>query len=151
MTVWRLSAVKYAASLFSGEGAKLYGGRWSPSGWPVVYCAESRSLAVVEILTGLDDTDRLFEQAWVLASADIPEQCIEKPARIPDNWRQFPHTTATQTFGAVWLRARRSAALRVPSAVVPGEFNYLINPAHPDFKRVKLGRPEPFSFDPRLR
>lgn len=151
MTVWRLSAAKYAASLFSGEGAKLYGGRWTPSGWPAVYCAESRSLAVVEILTGLDDIDRLFEQAWVLASADIPEPCIEKPARVPDNWRQYPHATDTQTFGAEWLQARRSAALRVPSAVVPGEFNYLINPAHPDFKRVKIGRPEPFSFDPRLR
>ena len=151
MTVWRLSTVKYAASLFSGEGARLFGGRWSPVGLPVVYCAESRSLAVVEILTGLDDTDRLFEQAWVLAPAEIPDECIEKPARVPDNWRQYPHAPSTQTFGAEWVQAGRSAALRVPSAVVPGEFNYLLNPAHPDFKRVKTGKPEPFSFDPRLR
>lgn len=150
MTVWRLSSARYAATMFSGEGAKHYGGRWSPSGLAVIYCAESRSLALVEVLAGTDDVDKLSQQEWVLVPADIPEECIGKPARVPDDWRQYPHPPTTQAFGAEWVQTRRSVALRVPSVVVPGEFNYLLNPAHPDFKRVKVGQPEPFSFDPRL-
>jgi len=150
MTLWRLSSARYAATAFSGEGAKLYGGRWSPAGLAVIYCAESRSLALVEVLAGTDDADRLSRQEWVLVPADIPEDCMGKPTRVPDDWRQYPHPMATQSFGAEWVQARRSVALRVPSAVVPGEFNYLLNPAHPDFKHVKIGKPESFSFDPRL-
>jgi RES domain-containing protein len=80
----------------------------------------------------------------------IPDAAIEKPERFPETWRAMPHSLETQTFGAAWARERRSVTLRVPSAVVPGEFNYLINPLHPDFERVKIGKPERFSFDPRL-
>ncbi|HUG09498.1 MAG TPA: RES family NAD+ phosphorylase [Opitutaceae bacterium] len=150
MILWRLSAARFAATAFSGEGARLYGGRWSPAGLPVAYCAESRSLALVEVLAGTDDPARLFGQKWVLLSAEVPEDCVEKPARVPDNWRRFPYTPDTQAFGAEWMRSNRSVALRVPSAVVPGELNFLLNPAHPDFKRVKIEKPEPFDFDPRL-
>lgn len=150
MTVWRLSLARYAVTAFSGTGAKAYGGRWSPPGLAVIYSAESRSLALVEVLAGTDDSVRLIKQKWVLLSAEIPEECIEKPARVPDDWRQYPHSPAPQAFGAEWVQARRSVTLRVPSVVVPGEFNYLLNPAHPQFGRVKIGKPEPFSFDPRL-
>jgi RES domain-containing protein len=150
MTVWRLSSTRYAANMFSGEGAKHYGGRWSPSGLAVIYCAESRALALVEVRAGTDDVNRLFRQEWILVPADIPEECIEKPVRVPDDWRQYPHSPTTQSFGAEWVQTRRSVALRVPSVVVPGEFNYLLNPAHPQFAKVKIGKPEPFSFDPRL-
>lgn len=150
MILWRLTAARHAASAFSGDGARLYGGRWSPVGVPVVYCAESRSLALLEVLAGTDDPARLFQQPWVLISAEVPDECIDRPAGVPDSWRNHPHSSATQAFGAEWVRARRSSVLRVPSAVVPGEFNFLLNPAHPDFKRVKIGGPQPFSFDPRL-
>ena len=151
MTVWRLSSARYAATVFSGEGAKHYGGRWSPPGLAVIYCAESRSLALVEVLAGIDDVERLFGQEWLLVPADLPEEGLEKPAHVPDDWRKYPHSPATQAFGAEWVQNQRSVALRVPSVVVPGEFNYLLNPAHPDFKRVKAGKPEAFSFDPRLQ
>ena len=151
MTVWRLSLARYASNVFSGEGAKRYGGRWSPPGLAVIYCAESRSLALVEVLAGLDDADRLSIKEWVLVPADIPADCLGKPARVPDDWRQYPHTPATQAFGAEWVQNQRSVALRVPSVVVPGEFNYLLSPAHPQFAKVKVGKPEPFSFDPRLQ
>lgn len=116
----------------------------------VVYCAESRSLAAMEVLVGLDERERLLEIPWVCIPVALPRALIEMAAQVPSEWRQYPHSTATQAFGAEWVRSQRSAALRVPSAVVPGEFNYLLNPAHPKFTRVKVGKPEPFSFDPRL-
>ncbi len=150
MKAWRLCALQYARAAFSGEGAKLYGGRWSTPGIPLAYSSESRALTVIEILANAEEAERLFAREWVFVPAEIPVDCIEKPTRVPDDWRQYPHTTATQAFGTEWVKSQRSTALRVPSAVVPGEFNYLLNPGHPDFAKVKLGKPEPFSFDPRL-
>ena len=149
--VWRLCAAKYGATAFSGEGAELYGGRWSPTGIPIAYSSESRALAVVEVLANAEERDRLFAREWVLASAEVPPELIDKPARFPQNWREYPHGRETQLLGAEWAKARRSVVLRVPSAVVPGEFNYLLNPAHPQFAKVKVGKPQPFSFDPRLK
>lgn len=148
--MWRLCSATYADTAYDGEGAKLYGGRWSPAGLPVAYTAESRALAIVEVLANVDDPERLLELCWVLVPAEIAATAIEKPARVPESWRQFPHSAETQEFGARWVREARSLALRVPSAVVPGEFNYLINAVHPDFENMKIGKPEPFSFDPRL-
>lgn len=150
VVVWRLCAARHGARAFSGEGAERYGGRWSPPGARAVYTAESRSLAVVEVLAHVDDPARLSGMAWVSVSATVPAALIERPARVPEEWRAWPCKPATQEFGAAWLRDRRSVALRLPSVVIPGEFNYLLNPAHPDFGQVRLGHPEPFSFDPRL-
>jgi len=150
LLVWRLCASQYAATAFDGEGSRRFGGRWSPQGLPLCYCAESRALAIVEVLANADEPSRLTRLAWSFVSAVIPAAIIEKPPRYPDSWRQYPHDPATREFGARWAKERRSAALRVPSAVVPGEFNYLVNPLHPDFAKVKIGKPESFSFDPRL-
>lgn len=150
LTLWRLCAAKYASQAFSGEGAEMFGGRWSPPGVRVAYCAESRALAVVEVLASADDADRLTGIEWSLVPVLVPTDWVEKPARFPDTWRQFPHAPATQQVGGEWVRTRRSVALRVPSAIVPGEFNYLLNPAHPHFAKVRIGKAEPFSFDPRL-
>jgi RES domain-containing protein len=150
VVVWRLCAEKYARTAYDGEGARLYGGRWSPPGIPVVYCSESRALAVVEVLANVEEPERLLHMSWILVSAEVPAEAIEKPARFPENWRQFPHPPATQATGAAWAREERSLALRVPSAVVPGEFNFLLNPRHPDFERVTVGKPQPFAFDPRI-
>lgn len=150
LVVWRLCAEKYASTALDGEGARLYGGRWSPRGIRVNYTAESRALAVVEVLAQVDDRARLVDLRWVLVSAEFSETLVEKPSRYPADWRQFPRTMTTQAFGESWATDARTVALRVPSAVVPGEFNYLLNPAHPDFSRVKIAKPEPFTFDPRL-
>jgi RES domain-containing protein len=151
MLLWRLCSAKYSRTAYSGEGAELFGGRWSPPGLAVAYCSESRALAVVEVLVNADEPDRLFSVSWAMVPAEIPADLIEKPGRFPETWRQYPHPPETQMIGAEWVQARRSVALRVPSAVVPGEFNYLLNPAHPQFAKVKVGKSEPFSFDPRLR
>ncbi len=148
--VWRLCTAKYAKRAFDGESARLHGGRWSPKGIPLIYTAESRSLALLEVLANADEPGQLALIPWVFLRAELEPDMIQTPGRVPEDWRQFPHSVATQDFGARWAREGRSVALRVPSAVVPGEFNYLLNPAHPDFKRVKTGQPEPFNFDPRL-
>lgn len=148
--LWRLCAARYAATAYSGEGARRYGGRWSPTGLAVVYASESRALAVLEVLANAEDPEVLMDMPWALVAAEVPADVVEKPIRVPEDWRVFPHSPATRDFGAAWARDLRSAALRVPSAVVGGEFNYLLNPAHPDFKRVRIGKPEAFAFDPRL-
>jgi RES domain-containing protein len=151
LILWRLSAATYTATAFSGKGAEAVGARWSPPGIRVAYCSESRALAVVEVLASVEEADRLTGIEWRLVPARITSDCVEKPDRFPENWRQYPHPQQTQKIGAEWVQSLRSVALRVPSAIVPGEFNYLLNPAHPQFAKVKVGKPEPFSFDPRLR
>ena len=148
---WRLCASYRKPWAFSGEGAARRGGRWNHPGVRIVYCAESRSLAALEVLVNVDDAGRLGAIEWICIPAVIPETLIEKPGRFPPSWRQFPHSVETREFGTQWAHEKRTAALRVPSVVVGGEFNYLLNPLHPAFAQVKIGRPEPFTFDPRLR
>ena len=150
LVVWRICAARWAATAFDGEGARRFGGRWSSKGVPVVYCSESRSLAMLEVLAHVEAPELLGRSAWVMVSARLPMERVEKPARFPENWRRFPAPPETRRFGDAWITAGRSVALRVPSAVVPGEFNYVLNPGHPRFAEVKAGRPEAFAFDSRL-
>lgn len=147
---WRLCADFRIPWAFSGEGSARRGGRWNQPGIRMIYCAETRALAALEVLVNADHSSWLGNLTWVCIPAVIPAALIEKPAKFPPTWRDFPHGNDSREFGAVWALERRSVALRVPSAVVPGEFNYLLNPAHPEFSRVKIGKAEPFNFDPRL-
>ena len=135
----------------AGEGSFRRGGRWNPPGVRVIYCAESRSLAALEVLVNVREAPVLFAQQWVVIPVTLPVRSIEIPRRVPDNWRTTPFGTETPSFGGEWVHAARSLALRIPSAVVLGEFNYLLNPAHPEFAQAKVGAPEPFSFDVRLQ
>ena len=150
LTVWRICAARWAGNAFVGEGARRFGGRWSSRGTSLVYCSESRALAMLEVLAHVDAPELLAHTEWVLVSACVPGDLIGRPARFPLNWRDFPAPAETRRFGDDWAAGGSSTALRVPSAVVPGEFNYLLNPAHPDFARISRGRPEPFAFDSRL-
>lgn len=150
ITVWRICAAHWAENAFDGEGARRFGGRWSSRGTPLVYCSESRALAMLEVLAHVDAPELLAQTEWVLVSACVPGNVVERPARFPLNWRDFPAPAETRRFGDDWAAGGSFIALRVPSAVVPGEFNYLLNPAHPDFVRITRGRPEPFAFDSRL-
>jgi RES domain-containing protein len=87
---------------------------------------------------------------WVTIPVRIDEPFIEIADSLPGNWRQLPAPPSTREFGSRWVAESRSAVLRVPSIVVGGEFNYLLNPRHPDFARLETGDPRPLSFDPRL-
>jgi RES domain-containing protein len=101
-------------------------------------------LVHVESFEDLDAVD------WMATSIVFPDSAIERPARFPRSWREYPYSLESQRFGSAWAGEQRTVALRVPSVVIPGEFNYLLNPAHPDFGSVKAAAPVAFRFDPRL-
>lgn len=149
LVTWRLARKGYSS--FDGEGARLYGGRWNHPGARVVYTSGSLSLAVLEYFVHVD-TD-LVPEDMVSVRAELSEE-IERervePGDLPRDWRAYPAPEALQDLGTKWIRRGESAVLSVPSAVVPGERNYLLNPAHEEFSKVHVGRPQPFHFDPRM-
>ena len=148
--VWRITTRRFADQAFSGEGARLYGGRWNRVGQSVIYTAESRSLALLEMLV----QDEPLRAHYVLIPAHLPENVSLETLDttvLPRDWRTHAGREALQTLGAEWLRQSRSCVLAVPSAVIPAELNFLINPLHPDFKHISLGAPETLETDMRLR
>ncbi len=147
---WRLVKSRYAATAFDGEGARLNGGRWNRPGTLVAYASDSVALATLEVLAHLRSTAVLA--SYSLASLQFPQELVEEleVSALPAKWRRFPAPAETQAVGDRWVKSLRSAVLRVPSATIPTEYNYLLNPAHPDFAKVTIERPKPFELDPRL-
>lgn len=150
ITTWRICAPKYAHSAYSGEGARLHSGRWNSKGRSAVYSSESISLAVLEQLVHVEDPAVL--DAFVVVSATLEEESIEvlSPSSLPDDWRAYPAPPSLKAIGDAWLSEGRSLALRVPSVTVRGQYNYLINPAHPDIASIRVSEPEPLDLDPRI-
>lgn len=149
LTVWRLVTARFADAAFSGEGARRYGGRWNRKGVPVVYTAESQSLAMLEMLV----QDEPLRARYVIIPARIPKGLkIEriKIEALPPDWRDIAAREALQTIGTAWARKQSSSVLAAPSVVIPTETNYLLNPLHPDFARIEIGRPQEFITDVRL-
>lgn len=151
LTLWRLVKQKHAATAFSGEGAAWFGGRWNPIGLPVVYLSETLSLAALELLVhlALEDGRLLFAAIPVDVPEDIAIQTLE-PDALPTDWRDENVPQDTQLIGTEWAAKKQTVLLRVPSVVIPNEHNNLANPHHPDFSRLVIQPPQPFSFDPRL-
>ncbi len=150
LTAWRITQAAFADTAFSGEGAGRYPGRWNPAGLPLVYTAGSLSLAVLEMLVHLDAVVLL--EHYVTIPVEFGEdECSQLPlGSLPADWRACPPGAATRRLGADWARAGLTVALAVPSAVIPQERNYLLNPRHPDFARVIQGSPAPLPLDRRL-
>jgi RES domain-containing protein len=146
---WRMVKEKHAASAFSGEGAAKTGGRWNSRGVPVVYASATKALAALETLVHLNP---LVSFKYVVFRLQFDEALIEKVPlnRLAADWRVEPPPPSTKAIGDVWVRDKRSAVLALPSVIIPGELNYLLNPAHPAFKRITIGKPEKFAVDPRL-
>lgn len=149
-TAWRIVKSRYVVGAFDGEGARLYGGRWNSPGTPMVYAAQHKSLAILEILVHLEKTSVM--PAYSLVWASFEEDLIEVLllSGLPEGWREYPASGELKAIGERWVRERRSAVLAVPSVIVEEESNYLINPGHPDFAAIQIGEPEPFEFDIRL-
>lgn len=139
---------KRATTAFTGDGARLYGGRWNPKGVPLVYTASTQSLAALEILV----QDGELQANYVMIPADIPDDLVEclDPASLPENWRESAAKPALQQIGKDWFTKASKPVLAVPSAVIPRELNYLLNPTHPDFDKIQIGDPEAFETDFRL-
>lgn len=150
ITTWRICAPEYAATAFSGEGARIHGGRWNSKGRAVVYSSESVSLAVLEQLVHVEDP--MVLDTFLVVSATLDEDSIEvlSPHSLPDGWRTYPTPPHLKEIGDEWLSEVGSLALRVPSVTVRGQHNYLINPAHPDFASIAVSEPEPLDIDPRI-
>ncbi len=148
--VWRLVPHRRASDPWSGEGARLFGGRWNDVGVPVLYASEHRSLAALEVLVHLNGLEP--DGIYRLLSYELDEAMIEHlpKAELPADWRHEPPSYATMARGSRWAREGKSLALAVPSTVVPEERNIILNPDHPDRRKVRLGKPVDFTFDPRL-
>lgn len=150
LTVWRIIPPKRVADAFSGEGARLFGGRWNSVGVPMVYTAESKALAALEILVHVDSGELLEEYLCIPVQFDKRQMRSLSFDDLPEDWRANPPPPSTQQLGDRWAQAQESALLKVPSILIPGESNYLINPQHSNIGKLKTGAPQPFEFDPRL-
>ena len=148
MQVYRITKAAYASRLVASGGAA----RWNSRGQFVIYTAASRALACLENVVhrsgeGLLDVFRVMV-------IHIPDTILIETlsvAQLPANWFDFQQYARCQQLGEAWLQSGRTAVLKVPSAIIPNEWNYLISPAHPDFSQITLKRTEPFTFDPRIK
>ena len=149
-SAWRIVSARHQSKAFTGEGARQLGGRWNSAGVAMVYLAAHRSLAVLEILANArsNPVAEKYALIGVLWDESLMERLSERA--LPAAWRALPPREDTRALGDRWVEEMRSAVLAVPNVIIPAESNYLINPAHKDFPRIKIGKSERFVFDPRL-
>jgi RES domain-containing protein len=148
---WRIVKEKHAKSAFSGEGARIFEGRWNSAGVRVVYCSQSLALATLEILVHtqpvmLRDKLRVFRVTWdeaLMTAIDLK--------KLPNGWNAQPPGPASKNIGDEWIRSNRSAVLALPSIIIPLERTFLLNPKHRDFAKIKIKDAGAFALDPRLR
>ena len=148
---WRIVRQKHASEAFSGEGARLFEGRWNSAGVRMVYCSEHVSLAALEILVHvqpvtIQDQFQAFQVVW-----DAKLMTAIELANLPKGWNGYPPAAASKSIGDNWIKSDRSVVLAVPSVIVPLERTFLLNPSHRDFGKIKIKRAGRFVFDPRLR
>ena len=150
IVVWRICKRQLLRNAFSGEGAAATGGRWNSPGTPMVYAAGTQSLAALEILVHTADPNDLVDLDYVVIPVELDEAMILNPPKLPRGWRTYPAPPSTMKMGDLWAGKKASLALRVPSVVIPTESNYLLNPAHPQFRKLTIGKAQSFTFDNRL-
>ena len=145
---WRIIKENHAATAFSGVGAAKAGGRWNSRGVFVVYASCTKSLAILESLVHLNPPVTFKYVAFNLKFDDALVEVFPVKS-LPSDWRTEPPPPSTKAIGDDWVKSARSAVLVLPSAIT-GETNYLLNPTHPGFRKIRISKPEPFLFDPRL-
>ena len=148
MILYRIAKCIYADDL-SGTGARLYGGRWNSEGRSMVYLASSRSLAMLEALVHLNPT--ILPEDFCMVMLEVPNNLIEvNMSLLPENWNAYPEQNILKQIGNAFLQEKKHLLMKVPSALVKEEYNYLLNPLHPKAASVKLLSKQPFDFDERL-
>lgn len=150
MKVFRIAKKTYIRDL-TGIGAKRYGGRWNPKGTAILYTSEHRSLATLEML--VNNSMLTIPRDLALLTLKIPASI--NPHQIglddlPSNWRNSPAPLLLSETGAKWVASDKSVILKVPSAIIPEEQNILINPLHPDFKKISIENVSDFTLDSRF-
>lgn len=150
MLVHRLAKKKYASDPLGGAGGLVVGGRWHRRGVRVVYCAQSLSLAALEFFVHFESLSRSV--SLVAFEIEVPDGLVVglPEASLPSGWDATPAGSGTARLGAEWLRSGRSVGLRVPSVLTRGEFNVLLNPAHPEFGRVRVRGMVDYRYDTRM-
>jgi RES domain-containing protein len=150
MLVYHTGKTIHARDL-TGKGAELFGGRWNAIGIPCVYTSATKSLSVLEYAANVK-LSQLPKQLSITA-CKIPDNCWKEfpVASLPADWQQRPFTGSTVKFGSALLLKKEWLALKVPSVIIPGEFNYILNPLHADFKKIKIVSVEAFLFDQRIK
>lgn len=150
MRVFRLLRKKYPIEL-SGKGAAMSGNRWNSKGTEIIYCAESRALAMAEVAVHISLAT--LPNDFVMVEIEIPNTVSVSSIpfeELPEGWNSFPHLLHTQHVGDEFVLGKKACVLKVPSAVVPGDFNYLINPNHSGFASIQIVDQADFPFDPRI-
>jgi RES domain-containing protein len=148
MLLYRITRAAYAD--LSGNGARLYGGRWNSEGKAMVYLASSRSLAVLEALAHLSPTN--IPNDYCMMIIEVPENSFAELdiSKLPKHWNEYPEPNILKQIGNRFLIQKDELLLKVPSAIVKEEYNYLLNPLHESSAKVKIISKLPFSFDARL-
>jgi RES domain-containing protein len=150
MIVYRLSKKSYAHDLM-GKGAAMAGGRWNSKGVPILYTSSSRALCTAELAVHLPLG--ILPSDYVIIAIHIPDTLrVNKypEAKLPENWNQYPYSIATQKIGNDFIKQGKTAILKIPSAVVEGDYNFLINPFHPAAIKIRIKEIKAFHFDARL-
>lgn len=149
MIIYRLTREAYKDDL-SGFGAFTYGGRWNSRGLYALYAAEHISLAVLEIVVNYDRSLIKMQPTYCLQEIQVPENSVIETdiKALKKNW--LNDWDYSRYVGDQFLQSRSGLLLKVPSAVIPEEHNFLINPVHTDFKKLKLMRNKPYGIDRRL-
>jgi RES domain-containing protein len=149
-SAWRIMRASRARAAFTGEGPWRYGGRWNSRGVRVVYVSEHQSTAALEIFVHW--VPFLVEEEYKAFQLEWPDGLMEifPVKKLPVNWRISPPPRSTMEIGDRWIQERRSAVLALPSAISPADTNFLLNPDHADFKRIRIHPPIDYDFDPRL-
>lgn len=149
---FRIVRTEFQREIWSGVGGLHVDGRWHLRGRRVVYASQSLSLAQLEVLVHISDRRQI--PPLVCAAVAIPDEvrvASVAPEELPPAWRQFsPYSATTQRIGTRWLTEAKSAVLQVPSAISAHEWNFLLNPVHPDFEQLRLAEPTSFAMDPRV-
>jgi RES domain-containing protein len=150
MILYRLANKKHSNDL-SGIGAEITGGRWNFKGTRVLYTADSRALCLAEI--AVHTPIGVMPKDYFLITLEVPDYADVihvNPKDLPNDWRKFPYSKLTQEVGDGFINKNNALYIKVPSAVVQGDYNILINPFHVDFNKVKIIKTEKFDFDERL-
>jgi RES domain-containing protein len=147
---WRIVNARNAATAFSGDGSRRSGGRWNSRGYRAVYLADSLALANLEVMVHGVSYETLQNYVCILTS--IPKKITQEVdlKSLPRNWRNDLPPAELREIGDRWLNGKKSAVLKVPSAVIPVEFNYVLNPRHKDFGKIEIAEPLSLTFDKRL-